>query len=182
MEWENAFEPLRDFFRRRKALARFRQLPVITVQGRPNYYRANTSPSPDWDVRIINEAKEQVGTACYALTPLNDQLWLYRMDVNPEHRREGYGLAFLDHLNRAHGLPITAIHEKFEAIAFWNTARLLDRYGLTVTPPMSDADITVQQKRWAHLEPLKTRLLDQIHARFDAREKWEHAISRGLDE
>ena len=77
MEWENAFEPLRDFFRRRKALARFRQLPVITVQGRPNYYRANTSPSPDWDVRIINEAKEQVGTACYALTPLNDQLWLY---------------------------------------------------------------------------------------------------------
>lgn len=182
MDWDNAFEPLRDFFQRRKALAKFRQLPAITVQGTENYYRANTSPSPDQNVQILNEAGDQVGTAAYAITPLNDQLWLYEIDVAREYRRQGYGLAFLRYLNQTHDLPVTAIHEVYLASSFWGAARLLDGHGLRVTQPLSDSDIRTQQKRWQHLQPIQTRLLDVIQARLARGENWYHAIGRGLDE
>lgn len=176
------FEPMRDFFQRRQVLARFRQLPIITVQGTANYYKPNTSPSPDRNVQIFNEAEHLVGAASYALTPLNDQLWLYEIEVEPEYRRQGYGLAFLRYLNHTHGLPVTAIHEVHLAASFWGMARLLNGHGLNVTQPLSASDIATHQERWQHLQRMQTQLLEVIHQRLARGENWYHAIGRGLDE
>lgn len=64
------------FFSKWAAQRRIARLPEIQLARQANYYMTNTSPNPDWTATIATSAGIRVGTATYAVTPLDDQLWL----------------------------------------------------------------------------------------------------------
>ena len=99
------------FFSKWAAQRRIARLPEIQLARQANYYMTNTSPNPDWTATIATSAGIRVGTATYAVTPLDDQLWLYGLEIAPAHRRHGYALALLWQLHQAHRLPIHPVHE-----------------------------------------------------------------------
>lgn len=47
-------------------------LPAISVHTTANYFHTFTSPSPDLDATISNDAGDWVGRATFAVSPLND--------------------------------------------------------------------------------------------------------------
>ena len=169
------------FFSKWAAQRRIARLPEIQLARQANYYMTNTSPNPDWTATIATSAGIRVGTATYAVTPLDDQLWLYGLEIAPAHRRQGYALALLWQLHQAHGLPIHPVHELGTAGGFWQRARRLASAGLQVAGALSIADLKEAKKRWAHLAPEQDRLLRAISARLAAGEEWYRAIGRGLD-
>lgn len=183
MDWQRL---LQSFYRRRdfyRAVRRFRNLPAIRVMlAQANFYKPNTSPNPDWIVEIFSEAGELVGSATYGVTPLNDQLWLYQIEIAPEFQRKGYALAFLRYLNHSHNLAVTPVHELWSAAPFWATARMLNNRGLRIDCSLSDTEMVTSRERWKHLLPIQRELLDTIHTRLASGENWFHAIGRGLDE
>ena len=169
------------FFSKWAAQRRIARLPEIQLARQANYYMTNTSPNPDWTATIATSAGIRVGTATYAVTPLDDQLWLYGLEIAPAHRRHGYALALLWKLHQAHRLPIHPVHELGTAGGFWHRARRLASAGLQVAEALSLADLEEAKKRWAHLAPAHERLQGDIRARLAAGEDWYRAIGRGLD-
>ncbi|MDR6495975.1 hypothetical protein J2797_005900 [Paraburkholderia terricola] len=49
---------------------RLERLPRITVNATANYYKAFTTPNPDYEAVIHNSSGNEVGTATYAVSPL----------------------------------------------------------------------------------------------------------------
>ena len=183
MDWEQAHEPLRDVFHRRRARGRLERLPEIWVELiQRNFYKAHTTPLPDKIVQILNGSGERVGSACYGITPLQDQLWLYELKISSEHQRCGYGLAFLRYLHQVYALPITPIHEVMFARPFWQAVRRLNGEDLQVQASLSMSEVEERKSSWGHLGQEQKRLLDVIHARLAAQEAWDHAVGRGIDE
>ncbi len=164
------------------AQRRIARLPEIRLTRQANYHMTPTSPNPDWTVTIATRAGVRVGAATYAVTPLDDQLWLYEIEITPAHYRQGYALALLWQLHQAHGLPIHPVHELDTARDFWQYARRLAGTGLQVADALSITDLEERKKRWAHLAPVRERLQRAISARLAAGEDWYYATGRGLDE
>ena len=135
------------FFSKWAAQRRIARLPEIQLARQANYYMTNTSPNPDWTATIATSAGIRVGTATYAVTPLDDQLWLYGLEIAPAHRRHGYALALLWQLHQAHRLPIHPVHELGTAGGFWHRARRLASAGLQVAEALSLADLEEAKKR-----------------------------------
>lgn len=168
--------------RARQARRKVERLPTITVSVRANYFKPWTSPSPDYRVTIHNADSVLVGTGCYALSPLNDQVYLFELEIAPEHRRCGYGMAFLWHLVRTCGQPITPVHERHHSREFWAAARRMGEIGLTVTDELRAGEMEAEARRWGHLEAQRARLDRLILERLEVhREPWELAVGRGPD-
>lgn len=154
--------------------------PQITVEAKLRYDHALTSPAPEYRGTIFNSKSEHVGFAVYALSPLNDCLYLYEIRIGQNFVRRGYGLAMLQYLAQTYRQPIIPVHELESAERFWDAAR---RYvtDVEVREPISVSDFDVERHRWAFLKPESDRLQEQINVRLMRGEPWEEAVGRGLE-
>ena len=164
-------------WQRRRRIAR---LPAIRIEATANYYKAWTSPNPDYKVTIHNAEGDSVGTACYAFSPLSDQVYLFEIEIAAEHRRRGYATALLWRLALIYRQPITVVKELYSGHQFWAAARRLRGAGLVVTAPFSVGDMDAESRRWRHLQPEQERLEKLIHERLFRHEPWAVAVGRGL--
>ncbi|GKS87434.1 GNAT family N-acetyltransferase [Acidovorax sp. SUPP1855] len=160
---------------------RLAHVPKITVDVTRNYYMTFTAPNPDVKVVIRNEAGTPVGRACYAVSPLNDRVYIYEVEILGAHRRQGYGTALLLFLARTYDLPITVVKELYSACSFWRFARGLGSAGIRLTQQLSVSDMASEAERWAHLQP-KARELEEVitHRLSVERLPWSEATTRGL--
>lgn len=173
---------LESLFRTLNNRRKQKSLPGIALKASANYYKAFTAPNPDYNAIIYNTMGDQVGTATYALSPLSDRIYLFDIEIFPEHRRRGYATAVLLHLTQTYGQPITAVKELYSAIGFWNAARQMKTAGLFVTMPLSVSEMDVEAARWEHLRPVAKLLESQITERLTVhREPWNVAVGRGLE-
>ncbi len=157
-------------------------LPPIAVNATANFYKPWTAPNPDLRVTIANANGTQVGTGCYAISPLNDRVYVFEIEIAEEHRCRGYGTAFLWHLSQTHSQPITAIQEVGSSLPFWNQARQLGGIGLIVTEEIRRSEMDAEARRWGHLEEDRERLHQLIVERlYTHHEPWHVAVGRGLD-
>ncbi|MDA8445618.1 GNAT family N-acetyltransferase [Paracidovorax valerianellae] len=138
---------------------RLAHVPKITVDVTRNYYMTFTAPNPDVKVIIKNEAGITVGRACYAVSPLNDRVYIFEVEILSAHRRQGYGTALLLFLAQTYDLPITVVKELYSACSFWRFARGLGSAGIRLTQQLSVSDMASEAERWAHLQP-KARQLE----------------------
>jgi GNAT superfamily N-acetyltransferase len=161
---------------------RLERLPQITVNTMANYYKAFTAPNPDYEAVILNSTGDEVGTATYAVSPVFDRVYLFEIEITPEHRRQGYATAMLWHLAKTYGQPITAVKELYSANSFWTAARQLKKVGLVVTMQLSVGDMDNEAARWQHLRSEAERLEKLISERLMVHnEPWHIAVGRGLD-
>ncbi len=161
---------------------RIERLPAITVAATANYYKAWTAPSPDYQVGIGNAEGVQVGTGCYAVSPLQDRVYVFKTEIAPEHRRRGYGTAFLWHLAQRYRQPITAVDERYSSREFWRAAQRLGKAGLVMTTDLSSGEMDAEARRWQHLRGDAERLQKLISERLNTHhEPWRIAVGRGLE-
>lgn len=168
------------WLRREPLHSEFFNPPQITVEKRLRYDHTLTSPAPDYSGIIFSSEGERVGIAVYALSPLNDCLYLYEIRIDKNFVRRGYGLAVLQYLAQTYRQPIIPVHELESAERFWDAAR---RYvtDVEVRESISVSDFDMERHRWAFLKPESDRLQEQISARLMRGESWEEAVGRGLD-
>lgn len=131
-----------------------RHLPSVAVQlattpGPKNF----VEPNPDYRAVILNAQQEKVAAATFGISPLNDTVYLYQIEVESEHRRQGYALAFLTWLYRAYELPITPVHIVGSARGFWHTARHSGIHRLMVNEELRTGEMDAEKARWSHLIP-----------------------------
>ena len=158
------------------------KLPAIQVSTTLNYRRAFTSPSADVTATIRDAAAATVASATYSVSPLNDRIYVFQIDVNPSRQRQGFGLAVLHYLAKTYGTPITPIKELFSAASFWTAARKLQAMGIHVTEQLSIGDMGLESHRWQHLRPDVEHLEMLIQQRlYVQREPWHIAVGRGLE-
>lgn len=168
----DAFDPLVDFYGRRLDLRRqalSAHLPTVhldTVDISGNRQN-DLHPSPHVLADIRTPAGEQVGTLMYGINPLSDRLYVFYIEIQPEARRQGYGLSVLWTLAQQHALPIVPNHIKGAALDFWRQAReVLRHVGVTITDDLRRSQMDEEKARWAHLvpEPEFERLIREYEA------------------
>ena len=165
------------------ARRRLDRLPEISVTKVANYDQAWTSPNPDLTATARNRFGAIVGALEYQVSPLNDKVYVFRIDVPEVFRRRGYGLALLTHLTRTYALPITAVKELYSAKPFWNASRKLAAAGIVVTADLASGEMDAEAARWSHLQADKDRLRQLILERlYELREPWDIAVGRGLED
>ena len=165
----------------RQTRKRIEDLPAIRVVATANHFRAWTAPNPDYQATIRGADGERIGKAAYALSPLNDRVYLFRIEIEVAYRRRGYGLALLWHLAKAYGQPITPVHVLLSSHEFWRAARRLEAAGLIVTDEVRSGEMDDEAGRWQHLRPQVERLQRKISERLSRGEPWEVAVGRGLE-
>ena len=164
-----------------RARRKIERLPAITVTATANYYKPWTSPNPDYRVRIENAEGVQVGTGCYAVSPLHDRIYVFKIEIAPKHQRRGYGLALLRYLANSYERPITPVHQAIGSYEFWFAARRMEAAGLVVTPDVRISEMDDEASRWQHLQPQAERLQRLITERLSRQEPWDVAVGRGLE-
>lgn len=158
-------------------------VPVIKLNTTASYYKTFTSPNPNLNAIICNGAGERVGSVCFAVSPLQDRVYVFGIEIDIPFRRQGYGMALLWFLASTYGVPITPIKVLHKAQRFWNTARDMHVPWLAITPEISSGEMEEESMRWRHLAPEIKRLDLQISERLqDGHESWATAVGRGLDE
>jgi hypothetical protein len=165
----------------RQARERIERLPAITVAATANHYKSFTAPNPDYKATIRRPTGDRIGTAAYALSPLDDRVYLFRVEIEAAHRRQGYGLALLWYLARTYERPITPVHQAIGSYEFWSAARQLEAAGLVVTGDVRISEMDDEASRWGHLRPQAERLQQQISERLSRHEPWDVAVGRGLE-
>lgn len=129
-------------------------LPMLTVRPTVIARRHNyVEPNPDYQALVFNALKEEVAVATFGISPLQDAVYLYRIDVKPQHRRKGYAVGFLVWLSEEYNLPITPVHIVGSANSFWHAARQLGVGNLIVRDELRVSDMDEEKARWAHLIP-----------------------------
>jgi len=166
-------------WRGRRRLAR---LPFITTTSTANYYKVFTAPNPDIHAVIYNSDGDEVGTAIYAVSPLDDRVYVFAITIAEHFRRRGYATALLRYLANTYKQPITAVHALFDARPFWHASCRLAGAGLVITPPLSANAMESEAVRWEHLKPVAKRLERIITHRLCVQhEPWAVAVGRGFD-
>ncbi|GKT23321.1 GNAT family N-acetyltransferase [Acidovorax sp. SUPP3334] len=135
-----------------RARQRLAHVPEITMDVTRNYYMTFTAPNPDVKVVIKNREGMAVGEACYAVSPLNDRVYVYDVEILSAYRRQGYGTALLNFLAQNYKIPITVVRELASSCGFWKFARSLSCAGIHFTPQLSVSEMAVESERWAHLQ------------------------------
>jgi hypothetical protein len=165
----------------RQARDRIERLPAIKLTTTANHYKSFTAPNPDYKATIHRADGKQIGTAAYALSPLDDRVYLFRIEIEAVHRRRGYGLALLWYLAKTYERPITPVHQAIGSYEFWFAARRMEAAGLVVTTDVRISEMDDEASRWQHLRPQAERLQQQISERLSRHEPWDVAVGRGLD-
>ncbi|KAA8685751.1 hypothetical protein [Pseudomonas caricapapayae] len=151
------FEPIRDFFHRRHAhhldqILRFVRLSLLET----NSHRTHPCyPSPMIKMAIMVNALG-VGEISYTISPLQDRLFVYGIEISREYKRRGHGLAALWRLHQLHSLPIVpvSIISSNEARRFWDRSRhILSAAGARIQPDIRRGHVYQEQQSWKHLVP-----------------------------
>lgn len=158
--------------------------PLIDVKVRAFYDQEPTSPAPTYKAQIFNQDGIEVGSADFGVSPINDKVYVYEIEVEPEWRRQGYGAAFITYLHELYGLPVTPVHIVSAALGFWAKLRQRGRRkGLVITQEMGTEDLWSEHKRWPHLASDIERLKETIsHRLWVLRQPYDVATSRGLED
>jgi hypothetical protein len=156
-------------------------LPWIDVQCRAMYHLPPTSPAPSLYSTIHNMNGEKVAVAAFAVSPINDRVYVFDIKTEKDFIRQGYASAFIWHLHETYRLPITPVHVLWTADDFWTKMRFRGKFrGMTITREVG-SDFTDEKNRWCHLEPEADKLREAItHRLFALHEPYEVATSRGL--
>jgi hypothetical protein len=149
--WRCAAPPIRD-------------LPLISVRQRANFCHAFTWPNPDLTAAVRSASGEFVGEVTYAVSPLQDRVYVFDIQVEALLRRRAYGLAMLHWLTTTYDMPITPIKELLGAKPFWNEARRLSQKNFTITAGLAVFQMQSEAARWGHLKNEAHRLI-QMRAR-----------------
>lgn len=132
---------------------RLAHVPKITMDVTRTYDMTFTAPNPDVKAVIKNQQGTTVGEACYAVSPLNDRVYVYNVEIFSAYRRQGYGTALLNYLAQNYKIPITVVRELSSSCGFWKFARSLSCIGVHFTPQLSVSEMALESERWAHLQP-----------------------------
>jgi hypothetical protein len=161
-----------------------RNFPPINVEIIKKEYSGKgfASPNPDITVAALDHQGNAIGNALYAISPLEDRLYLFSIEIETHSRRKGYGLAFLKKLFEIHSLPITVIKPISSALSFWESARreLMDLVPMTQSLSISEMD--AEKSRWCHLQPKIDQLEQAILQRHIRGEPYAQAVGRGIEE
>lgn len=111
------------------------------------------APNPDYNAKLHNVVGAIVGTAEFGISPLNDTVFLYRIDILPLYQRQGYALAFLVHLANHYSLPITPIKQITPARRFWESAHQFKASNFVLLDPLGCSELDEEKSRWAHMVP-----------------------------
>ena len=129
-------------------------LRAISVTATADDSKVNfVAPNPDYNAKIRNAIGEIVGTAEFGISPLNETVFLYGLDILPAHQRQGYALALLVWLANEHNLPITPVHETIPARNFWISAHKFKASNLVLLDQLRCGEMNEEKSRWAHLVP-----------------------------
>lgn len=148
MEW---FDPMRDFFASRgmRHYAMTVSLPEVDIVARRVKSQAHSFAYPAPAYMALIEANGVVGHVHYGLSPLRDRLYIYRLEIEPEHRRQGLALSTLWRLHLQFRLPLVSLQP---VSAFWASAAvILGQAGAH----MSTAHASLESCRWALLQPFE---------------------------
>lgn len=151
--------------------------PHIEIETSTNHYKSFTAPNPDIKATVYSSDHIAVGSVTYAVSPLFDKIYIFDITIQDANRRQGFGLAVMEHLATTYRLPITTIKEVFSASGFWHAARLASSSPIE---NLSISEMDVESERWAHLKPVIDQLDNLISDRFSKHESWETAVGRGL--
>ncbi|MGY8829205.1 MAG: N-acetyltransferase [Pseudomonadales bacterium] len=160
------FDPLRDFFHRRRAAQLTEQASTVQlVVERSESLRGHfVFPGPDISA-LIQLDGQRVGRINYGLSPLDDRVYISDLHISSAHRRCGIGLTALWRLWYQYQVPLTPMHEVGTSIEFW--AKVRKRFagaGAELTRDIRTADQDAEQQRWQHLvpEPEHERLIREL--------------------
>ena len=163
------FEPVHAFFRRR-AVKTLNDAAacVYLVNRRQESPRGNFMfPGTDY-LDDIEVGGQRVGHVDYGINPLGDRLYINMLEIEPEQRRQGFGLGVLWNLWRTHQLPIVPLDQYTSSDGFWYRARRrFAAAGAVIEDELRGADqMELEQQRWQHLvpEPEHERLIRELKA------------------
>ena len=163
------FEPVHAFFRRR-AVKTLNDAAacVYLVNRRQESPRGNFMfPGTDY-LDDIEVGGQRVGHVDYGINPLGDRLYINMLEIEPEQRRQGFGLGVLWNLWRTHQLPIVPLDQYTSSDGFWYRARRrFAAAGAVIEDELRGADqMELEQQRWPHLvpEPEHERLIRELKA------------------
>lgn len=151
----------------------------IYLIEKKNYFKTFTSPNPDVSAFVFNSQRQKIGDITYAVSPLFDKLYLFEIEVDVNHRRQGYGAAILEHLANEYDLPICPVQEIYNT--FWHVVRSPKYEKLKLTQQLSTGDMKREASRWSYLRLQAEKLDQEIQKRFSNGESWEDAVGRGPD-
>jgi hypothetical protein len=161
-----------------------RVIPEITLKVLKKEYGGKNfaAPNPDITQSIYDSEGNAVGSTVYTISPLNDRIYIFEVEIEPVFRRRGFGLALLASLSRTYGFPITVVHPISPALLFWEAARKELADNVRMTQSISAGDMDAEKTRWGHLQPQIYQLEKEITERFLRGEPYEQAVGRGLGE
>lgn len=160
------FDPLRDFFHRRRAaqLTEHASTVQLVVERSESLRGHFVFPGPDISA-LIQLDGQRVGRINYGVSPLDDRVYISDLHISSAHRRCGIGLTALWRLWSQYQVPLTPMHEVGTSIEFW--AKVRKRFagaGAELTRDIRTSDHDAEQQRWMHLvpEPEHERLIREL--------------------
>lgn len=164
------FEPVSDFSQHQAANSLTERLSLLSVQTRHTTDTQRLQfPFPGTSSLIVAECGGvRVGHVDYSLNVFKDRVYINKIEIAPEHHRQGYGLALLWHLWQAHQVPIIPLYEYELSYGFWDKARATFKVaGAEILDQLASQDEMDQESaRWQHLvsEPEHERLQRELMA------------------
>lgn len=168
MEW---FDPIRDFFNARgmRHYAMTVSLPEVRLLARPVKSQAGAFAYPAPSCMALIEAGGVVGHLHYGFSPLRDRVYVYKLEIEPDQRRQGFALSTLWNLHLQFRLPLVALQP---TSAFWCSAGvILGRAGAH----LSTAHESLERCRWDVL-PVADEMLPALEE-FVGSEEWARILT-----
>lgn len=150
-----------------------RKFPVVEVRlATARWSQTFVEPNPDYRATILNGMGQEVGSATFGVSPLDDATYVYQIEVHAEHRRQGYAMAFLFWLYNEYRHPIIPIHIVGNAIGFWSASRAFPHRLLIVKGELRTSEMAAEKMRWAHLIPEPEHI--RLQRICEASPTWRH--------
>ena len=150
------FDPIRDYFHRRQAKILNEQASrVHLVNRRQESHRGNfVFPGTDF-VDDIEVGGQRVGYVSYGINPLDDRVYINKIDIELQHQRQGFGFGVLWCLWLKHQVPIVPLYQYGASNGFWSLARqrFLAAGALIEDQLRTDTELDAAKQRWQHLVP-----------------------------
>jgi GNAT superfamily N-acetyltransferase len=153
----DVFKPVREFFQPRAAKSLTDHLSLLLVE---TVHTADTQrlqfPFPGTGMLVVAERNGvRIGHVDYSLSVLKDRVYINKIEIAPDHHRQGYGLALLWHLWQTHQVPIIPLYEYELSYGFWDKARTrFKAAGAQILDQLASQDeMNEEAVRWQHLVP-----------------------------
>lgn len=151
------FDPMRDFFQRRASNNLTTSLSSLSIRiDHSNDTQRLQFPFPGTGSFIVAERDGvRIGHVDYSLNVLKDRVYINKIEIAPQHHRQGNGLALLWHLWQTHQVPIIPLYEYELSYGFWDKARArFKAAGAEIGPQLgSQTQMDEESERWQHLVP-----------------------------